>query len=196
MRVRNFNKFQHFKDRRPPWIKLYRDLLDDVEWFELDDKSSKTLVMLWLIASEDHTSEGQLPDVKTLAFRLRIKESELKQRLTKLDKWLIHDDISVISGRYQDGLPETETETETETDRGVRFQDFWSLYPKKKDKAAAERAWTKLKPEVRRLALAALPNFQFDEREGGQFIKHPATWLNAGSWQDDEISESAEAYAR
>ena len=30
MRIKNWNRFQHFKDRKPPWIKLYRDILDDL----------------------------------------------------------------------------------------------------------------------------------------------------------------------
>ena len=51
MKIKNWSQFQHFKDRRPPWIKLYRDILDDIEWHELDAKSAKVLVMLWLIAS-------------------------------------------------------------------------------------------------------------------------------------------------
>jgi uncharacterized phage protein (TIGR02220 family) len=113
-RIKNWSKHQHFKDRTPPWIKLYRDLLDDPEWFELDSDCSKVLVMLWLIASEDETKNGMLPSVKTLAFRMRISEQKTKQALTKLSHWVIQDDISVISERYQVGPPETETETETE----------------------------------------------------------------------------------
>src|SRR5690606_19747530 len=30
--VKNFERFQHYKDRNPPWIKLYNDLLDDYEF--------------------------------------------------------------------------------------------------------------------------------------------------------------------
>jgi hypothetical protein len=66
MQIKNWKKFQHFKDRKPPWVKLYRDLLDDIEWFELDPKAAKVLVMLWLIASED---DGNIPTAKQLAFR-------------------------------------------------------------------------------------------------------------------------------
>ena len=29
MRIKNWKKFQHFRDRKPPWIKLYRDLLGE-----------------------------------------------------------------------------------------------------------------------------------------------------------------------
>ena len=115
LKIKNWGKFQHFKDRTPPWVKLYRDLLDDPDWHELDGESAKTLIMLWLIASEDETHEGKLPDTRKLAFRLRTNETKLKQQLIKLEHWLIQDDIKMISERYQDDAPETETETETET---------------------------------------------------------------------------------
>jgi uncharacterized phage protein (TIGR02220 family) len=116
LKIKNWGKFQHFKDRTPPWVKLYRDLLDDPDWHELDGESAKTLIMLWLIASEDETHEGKLPDTRKLAFRLRTNEIKLKQQLIKLEHWLIQDDIKMISGRYQDDAPETETEAEAEAE--------------------------------------------------------------------------------
>ena len=114
IRIKGWSKFQHFKDRRPPWIKLYRDLLDDYDWHELDPKAAKMLIMLWLIASEN--SDGELPDVKTIAFRLRLSVAEAKLLISKLSHWLINDDINVISERYQNDAPETETEVETKTE--------------------------------------------------------------------------------
>jgi hypothetical protein len=112
MQIRNWKKFQHFKDRKPPWVKLYRDILDDLDWHELDATASKVLIMCWLIASED---DGRLPPAKTLAFRLRMSEKQTIDCLNKLSHWLEQDDISVISDRYQSDSLETETETETET---------------------------------------------------------------------------------
>jgi hypothetical protein len=118
MRIKNWTKFQHFKDRRPPWVKLYRDILDDLEWHELDPLAAKVLVMLWLIASEN---DGRIPDNKTLAFRLRLTELKTKEIIIKLSHWLEHDDINAISEQYQCDRPETETETETkkETKREI-----------------------------------------------------------------------------
>jgi len=113
-RIKGWVKFQHFKDRRPPWIKLYRDILEDPDWHELDGDTSKVLVALWLIASEDEDQEGKLPDARRLAFRLRISETKVNQALTKLSHWLEQDDINMISSGYQSDAPETETETETE----------------------------------------------------------------------------------
>jgi hypothetical protein len=112
MKIKNWTKFQHFKDRRPPWVKLYRDILDDIEWHELDPLAAKVLVMLWLIASED---DGRIPDTKTLAFRLRLTEVKTKEVVIKLSHWLEQDDINVISDVYQHDPLETERETETET---------------------------------------------------------------------------------
>ena len=116
MKVKNWSDFQHFKDRTPPWIKLYRYLLDDPDWHELSGDDAKMLIMIWLIASEDKNMDGNLPPLKTLAFRLRISESKLKQSLNKLNNWLIQDAINVIANCHQLDIPETETETETGTE--------------------------------------------------------------------------------
>lgn len=116
-RIKDWSKFQHFKDRRPPWIKLYRDILDDIEWHELDSHAAKVLVMLWLIASEN---DGNLPDIKKLAFRLRTTESKTSELLSKLSHWVEQDDISAISPQHQSDAPETEGETETEEEKKPR----------------------------------------------------------------------------
>jgi hypothetical protein len=140
MRIKNWDRFQHFKDRKPIWIKLYRDLLDDLNWHELDGKSAKALVMIWLIASEDL---GKLPETKTLAFRLRMSEKETKEVVTKLSQWLEQDDISTISDGYQDDMPEKrreetdkEKEKETDTPTGVSQQVWDSFVKQRKTKKA------------------------------------------------------------
>lgn len=117
MKIKNWHKFQHFKNRRPPWIKLYRDLLDDPDWHQLDDRSARILIMLWLLASEDKTQKGRLPKPNKIAFRLRLTEDETNQALSVLSHWIDHDDIKLISGRHQVGSPESEGEGESETER-------------------------------------------------------------------------------
>lgn len=112
LRVKNWKQFQHFKDRRPPWIKLYRDILDDREWHRLDGESAKVLVMLWLLASESES--GELPSVDEISFRLRMPESAIETAVNNLSHWLQQSDITAISERYHDDLPETETEGETD----------------------------------------------------------------------------------
>jgi hypothetical protein len=107
IRIKNWKRFQHFKDRRPLWIKLYRDLIDDIEWFKLDPLAAKTLITLWIIASE---SEGELPCLETIAFRLRIKEKEVESIVYKLSHWLEFDDINSISENLKTDIPEKRRE--------------------------------------------------------------------------------------
>lgn len=116
-RVKNWKKFQHFKDRRPPWIKLYRDLLDDPDWHELSGDEAKALVMIWLVASEN---DGILPDNRKLAFRLRLGEREVETLLKCLSHWLERDDIEAIS--FSDALEsvgETAKESSVPSDDGT-----------------------------------------------------------------------------
>lgn len=56
--VKNFEKFQHYKDRSPPWIKLYNELLDDYQFACLQDASKLHLILIWLLASR---SDNVLP---------------------------------------------------------------------------------------------------------------------------------------
>jgi len=186
MKIKGWDEFQHFKDRTPPWIKLYRYLLDDPEWHELSGDDCKVLVMLWLIASEDKAMLGNLPNTKTLCFRLRITESKLNQSLIKLKHWLILDDIKVISECYQHDAPETETETETETYLSSNFDEFWLAYPKKVGKDKAKIAWSKKKPNIQ-LVLNALRWQVNCEQWHKGFIPNPATYLNEGRWQDEPV---------
>lgn len=71
-----------------------------------------------------------------------------------------------------------------------RFEEFWKAYPRKTAKSAAKRAWVRLRvsDELLKSMLSAIAQQRLSEqwsKNGGQFIPHPATWLNGGRWQDD-----------
>lgn len=143
MKIKNWSKFQHFKDRRPLWIKLYRDLLDDRLWNDLDPLSSKVLVTLWLLASEDSEMEGNLPDIKTIAWRMRMSEKQVSECVFKLSHWLEQDDIDLISNGYQSDAPEKrrereekETKKEIEAPEGVSPEVWDSFVKQRKAKKA------------------------------------------------------------
>ena len=73
------------------------------------------------------------------------------------------------------------------------FDEFWAEYPKKVGKDAARKAFDKRKPSrdllVRMLAsIRAQAQTLAWQKDGGQFIPHPATWLNEGRWQDEETA--------
>ena len=70
------------------------------------------------------------------------------------------------------------------------FASFWKRYPKKVAKPQAVKAWRKTKPTGQLLAdlLAGLERHMASadwQKDGGQFIPHPATWLNARRWEDE-----------
>ena len=51
LRIKNWMKHQHYKDRRPPWIKLHNAIFDDYEFNLLQDASKLHLIAIWLLAS-------------------------------------------------------------------------------------------------------------------------------------------------
>lgn len=57
-KVKDYEKFQHYKDRSPPWIKLYNSTLEDYTFATLEDKDKAHLVAIWLLASR---YENKLP---------------------------------------------------------------------------------------------------------------------------------------
>lgn len=71
-RVKDFEKLQHYKDRSPPWIKLYNEILDDYKFGSLPDASKMHLIAIMLLASR---SENKLPlDSDWLAKRINATE--------------------------------------------------------------------------------------------------------------------------
>jgi hypothetical protein len=50
--VKDFAKHQHYRDRRPPWIKLYGAILTDPDFLQLPEAAQAQLVKLWVLASQ------------------------------------------------------------------------------------------------------------------------------------------------
>lgn len=89
--------------------------------------------------------------------------------------------------------PVTVTVTETVTVNphtpAWGFDEFWSAYPKKTGKGAAQKAFEKIKPDPALLdsmlaAIAVQSASTQWRKDGGQFIPNPATWLNQSRWED------------
>ena len=83
LRVKNWEQFQHYKDRSPSWIKLHKSILDNYEYQCLPLASRALAPMLWLLASE--YEEGKIPaDLNRIAFRVRVSVSDLQDALNPL----------------------------------------------------------------------------------------------------------------
>jgi hypothetical protein len=159
IRITNWERFQHYKARRPPWIKLHRSLLDDRKWSELSDYASKLLVQCWLIASEsvDGTIAGDIDDV---AFRVHKDKKHVAPALQELALHgfieMTSDDSKVLSTRKQvapESAPETERDTEKKQTRRKRlvypseFEVVWNLH-RRGPKAKAHEEWRRAVPDV------------------------------------------------
>ena len=73
-----------------------------------------------------------------------------------------------------------------------RFEDFWAVYPRKKEKKRAQTAWkSAVKREPAEGIIAAAKNYAEERKnvkDGEQFTKHASTWLNNDCWEDYRTS--------
>ena len=101
-------------------------------------------------------------------------------------------DTLSIGYRDKDKEQDKDKEREKSDDYSKTFLTFWEKYPKKIGKGAAFNAWKKAGVSLD-VALAAIEKQQTSrqwKRDNGQYIPHPATWLNQQRWEDEVQSEA------
>jgi hypothetical protein len=198
-RVKNFEKFQHYKDRNPPWIKLHRDLLKNYEFSCLQDASKVHLVLIWLLASQ---MDNRVPDdiewlKGQLGTRQKINLEELKTAgfiIPINDVADCKQDASVSLSSCQQNSPPSVSVSEG-------FNSFWNIYPVHRSKLDAQKAWKQLSPDSELLAkiLEAIPAQIADRARATSakiFVPEwslPATWLRGHRWEDEPIAPSVPA---
>lgn len=196
--VKNFDRFQHYRDRAPPWIKLYNHLLEDYAFTKFPDASKWHLVAIWLLASR---SGNRLPaDPAWLATKIGAN-SEIDLTLFLSHKYIIICQDPPLTGAisYQDAsnLLEREEERRAEESRGeqnndrmvnVEFEDWYSLYPRKASRGQAIRAFRAARKKAPlEILMKGAQAYRDDPRRKPEYTKHPATWLNGECWKDDPI---------
>jgi hypothetical protein len=117
LKPKNWDKFQHYKDRCPPWIKLHRDILNDRVFANLPIASKALAPLLWLLASESKDGSFDAA-IEELAFRLHIASKDIESGLKPLiDKGFFIDASTMLAPCLQVAIPETEREGERETEK-------------------------------------------------------------------------------
>jgi len=118
IRPKNWDDFQHYKNRRPIWIKLHRTLLDDFDFHGLPLASRALAPMLWLLAGDYEQAKIPL-DYAMLGFRFRMSTKEAEQAIKPLiDKGFFNlcgdasDLLAECLPREEKRREETEGETE------------------------------------------------------------------------------------
>ena len=187
LRIRNWDKFQHYKrmhskyKKQMTWLKLYGgDILNDPEWFDLTDSNKAIYIELLCLASQ---FEGNLPPMKTITFRLRRSEDEVSNALKDLSHW-------IEQGVYTAYIPEEEKEKNKKRGSSKRFDDFWkSLLPNRRTKkVVCQEKW-----EIHNLDEKAdliikwikKMNLTKEWKEG--YNPGPEVIINQKRWEDDVI---------
>ena len=127
--VPNLDKNQHYKDRRPPWIKLHASLLQDYEFSLLTDAEKYQIIALWLLASQ---LDNKIPeDEGWLCGQIQAKKININK--FKELRMLENHDCNTLAECYQSALVETEAEAEaeTETDKEARGETLSESPPQR-----------------------------------------------------------------
>jgi hypothetical protein len=151
----------------------------------------------------DHTNWGwQITNYETFA-KLRNAEErreyqrEFKRKSRAKDKMSIDvNNVDSLSAKVDMSTPHTHTQIHKTLAHSPKngearatyqpdwFNDFWQAYPKRKSKGQAIKAWDRLKPsvELTTLMIRVIKSTRWPD---SQFIQHPATWINARGWEDE-----------
>lgn len=158
--------------------------------------------MMFICKSKDDDIFGKFLKNASGYFNQRLREEAEKRAaysnsraLNRVkDKKKFKKDMKKTLNSY---VPHMENENVNEDEdinnniNGSAFLKFWQIYPKKKSKGQAEKAFSKINPDEQLLAvmIAAIERAKKSEdwiKEKGKYIPHPATWLNAKGWEDEE----------
>ena len=126
-KIRNWRKFQMYKDRNPTWICVHVALLDDLDWEDIPDDEKWHIVAIWLLAADrDHPRDEGFEDGPALRYdpawiqkKCSLKKKPDLDKLVKLGFISCYESVTnPLRSRYDTVPSETETETETDSMSG------------------------------------------------------------------------------
>lgn len=82
LRVKDWERFQHYKHRRPPWIKFYDDILEDDELREMPKEARLLYCLVLLVAARKNNRFPNNP--VWLAEELALPLADVKKGLSAL----------------------------------------------------------------------------------------------------------------
>ena len=207
LKIKNWFSFQSYKDRKPPWIRFHKSMLDNFEYHALTAEARALLPMLWLLASEDDDPVSGLIrfSYEKIAFRLRMQKAVLEKAIKELLENNFIETVGnpqcneSVTNPYsictQTVTPETEIETETETEKrhkvslyqNLEFENFWKLYPKKIEKKKSQVIYEKAikSGATHQEILEGLNNYLTSRAVKTGYIANATTWLNGERWKDE-----------
>jgi hypothetical protein len=174
--------------------------------------------LVLLAIADCYGDRGAWPSIATLAHHARVTERTVHRAIKRaavlgelavaykagphgtnlytLTKWqgqtltpVTTDPVIAVSRDPDIAMtPERKNQTEQQT---PEFDQFWNIYPRKVSKGSARKAWDQaLKRGVEAETIIEAAGIYASSVKGSEarFIAHPATWLNADRWEDEESS--------
>jgi len=157
----------------------------------LSEEEKIGLIKIFRLKGKEYQKYNNFEDFQTLKTD-RPKKSDIKgyyegMELNGIQKY----------PKEPSGSPEVKLrEVKLSKDIWSNFNSFWKVYPKKKAKEDAFKAFNKINPDkylLDRILAAILASMKSDEwlKDNGKFIPHPATWLNGKRWKDEQTELSS-----
>jgi len=187
LKIHNWDKWQSYrKDRgQPPWIKIHRRIMRNVEWVSMTDIERGQLVAMWLLAA-DH--DGVIPASPEMIQKLCFMSSKLNlQRFIDLG-FICHDGVNLASEWRQDVTPKAEADKRRiETDNGVIDAkiSFGSFNNVKLTKEEHQKLILKFGESDANRRIETLS--EYISSKGRKYHSHYATiltWARKDGWKD------------
>lgn len=189
-KIKNWEKYQHYKDRCPPWIKLHWELLASKDWVMLDNASRVLAIAIMLIASRNDGIIVDDPEyIKRVAY---LNEKPDISKLLEVGFITLLADASDCKRLQAKDTQETEAETEKikeiykEKVTEYSFEQFWNDYAKKIGLKKCKPIYDKIS-EPERLKIKETVKEYVDSHPDKNYLKHPETYLRNECWNDEII---------
>jgi hypothetical protein len=112
IRILNWEKMQHYKDRNPPWIKLHRELLTSETWVSSSNDDRVLAIAIMMLAADTGNLIPANPRyIQRRAYLDTLPDLSGLIALNFIEIIEKNDDASTALASAR---PETETETETD----------------------------------------------------------------------------------
>lgn len=194
---------------------FYRLIVNCDDFGRFDGRSSIIRARLFPLKLGSITEKQVMTWVKSLVkadlvYLYEVKEGQNEGQtgiFIQVKKWESHQQVRAKRSKYPDSngnqlisddyiCPRNPIQSNPirTPQNGVMFQQFWDLYPKKKAKQDAIKAFNKINPDelMMKIMLRSLELAKTSEdwlKDKGRYIPHPATWLNGRRWEDEGFPE-------
>lgn len=166
---------------------------------ELDGACKGIFAMILMILQQDEEHDSDVSRKRSIAGSTRHDKSDdnKSDQLPANDdncNQMISNDIKCDNKNkeYRNKNKEKEKE-ERKLAETVSFVLFWEAYPRHEGKQNALKAFLKINPDKELLdkMISSIERQKASPQwkdNGGQFIPHPATWLNGRRWEDEVMA--------